>query len=158
MKKYLLITQLLLLTQFAFSQSNPIPSIKKWIVGNWKTSLPKGYIIESWSKENDSTLKSISYIIKPNGDSILQEKVNLEYSNGNTFYIPVVNGQNDNQPVTFKLIKNQNNELVFENPEHDFPQRVAYKLISKNKILAWIEGKIKGEFKKKKFEMERMKK
>ncbi len=156
MKKYLLITQLLLLTQFAFSQSNPIPSIKKWIVGNWKTSLLKGYIIETWNKENDSILKSISYIIKPNGDSILQEKVNLEYSNGNTFYIPTVSGQNNNEPVIFNLIKNQDNELVFENLEHDFPQRVVYKLISKNKILAWIEGNLKGRFKKKEFEMDRM--
>ncbi len=157
MKKYLLITQLLLLTQFAFSQSNPIPSIKKWIVGNWKTSLPKGHIIESWSIKNDSTLKSISYIIKPNGDSMLQETVNLEYKKGITNYVVTAADQNDNLPVSFKLIKHQNNKLIFENPEHDFPQRVVYKLISKNKILAWIEGTIKGELKKKEFQMERIK-
>jgi hypothetical protein len=156
MKKYLLITQLLLLTQFAFSQSNPIPSIKKWIVGNWKTSLPKGYIVETWSYENDSTLKSTSHIIKPNGDSILQETVNLEYKKSITNYVVTTADQNDNLPVSFKLIKNQNNKLIFENPKHDFPQRITYKLISKNKILAWIEGTIKGKFKKKEFEMERI--
>jgi hypothetical protein len=156
MKKYLLISSFLLLTQLVFSQSNPIPTIQKWITGNWKTNLPKGYIIESWSAQNDSLLTSSSYIIKPNGDSILQEKVNLEYRNGNTFFTPIVSGQNNEQPVVFKLISNKDNQLVFENPEHDFPQKIVYKLLSKNKILAWIEGKIKGEFKKKEFNMERM--
>ena len=156
MKKYLLITQLLLITQYAFSQSNPIPSIKKWIVGSWKTSLPKGYIVETWSYENDSTFKSTSHIIKPNGDSILQETVNLEYKKSITNYVVTTADQNDNLPVSFKLIKNQNNKLIFENPKHDFPQRITYKLISKNKILAWIEGTIKGKFKKKEFEMERI--
>ena len=156
MKKYLLITQFLLLTQFAFSQSNPIPLIKKWIIGSWKTSLPKGYIIETWSYENDSTLKSTSHIIKPNGDSMLQELVNLEYKKGISNYVVTAVDQNDNLPVSFKLIKYQNKKLIFENSQHDFPQRITYKLVSKNKMLAWIEGTIKGEFNKREFEMKRM--
>ena len=141
MKKYLLITQFLLLTQFAFSQSNPIPFIKKWIVGSWKTSLPKGFIIETWSYKNDSTLKSTSHIIKPNGDSMLQETVNLEYKKGISNYVVTAADQNDNLPVSFKLIKYQNKKLIFENPQHDFPQRITYKLVSKNKMLAWIDNK-----------------
>ena len=87
MKKYLLMATLILLTQFAFAQSNPIPSIKKWIVGNWKTSLPKGYIVESWTAQNDSLLKGSSYMIKPNGNSVLLETVNLEYKKGIANYV-----------------------------------------------------------------------
>ena len=95
-------------------------------------------------------------MIKPNGNSVLLETVNLEYKKGIANYVVTAADQNDNLPVSFKLIKNQGNKLVFENPKHDFPQRIIYKLISKNKINAWIEGKIKGKFRKREFEMERM--
>jgi len=30
--------------------------------------------------------------------------------------------------------------VVFENPEHDFPQRIGYELSGADSLMAWIEG------------------
>lgn len=32
------------------------------------------------------------------------------------------------------------NEVVFENPTHDFPQRVGYRRVGGDSVVAWIEG------------------
>ena len=49
--------------------------------------------------------------------------------------------------ATFTLVEHEANRAVFENPEHDFPQRIIYSLISASKLLGRIEGSIGGEFK-----------
>ena len=35
--------------------------------------------------------------------------------------------------------------VVFENPQHDFPQRIGYQLKGPDSLLAWIEGTQKGQ-------------
>lgn len=49
------------------------------------------------------------------------------------------------EETAFKLIKFNNNEVVFENPEHDFPQRIIYKLEKGTSLFARIEGKKNGK-------------
>lgn len=155
MKKYLLFS-FLLLTISAYSQKNHIPKIK-WLVGSWKMDLgAKGAVVEQWKYINDSFLQGKSFFVKSNGDSIQQESVALVYSKKSMFYIPTVNGQNNNQPVRFKLTSFKNNTLVFENPEHDFPQKITYQLQSKDKLLAGISGNKKGKFKKENYPMARI--
>ena len=34
--------------------------------------------------------------------------------------------------------------VVFEAPEHDFPQRVAYRRVGRDSVLAWVEGTMRG--------------
>jgi hypothetical protein len=45
----------------------------------------------------------------------------------------------------FKLVKSEPGHLVFENPEHDFPQRVLYKKVGDDGLLGRIEGVSKGK-------------
>ena len=35
--------------------------------------------------------------------------------------------------------------VVFEAPEHDFPQRVGYRRVGSDSVLAWVEGTMKGK-------------
>jgi len=35
--------------------------------------------------------------------------------------------------------------VVFENLEHDFPQRIGYRFSSPDSLFAWIEGELSGE-------------
>jgi hypothetical protein len=46
--------------------------------------------------------------------------------------------------ATFTEFHNGETEIGFENREHDFPQRVIYKLQGKTRLLASIEGMRKG--------------
>jgi hypothetical protein len=40
------------------------------------------------------------------------------------------------------------NQVVFENPAHDFPQRVGYRRVGGDSVVAWIEGNTGSGLKK----------
>ncbi|MEM7048320.1 MAG: DUF6265 family protein [Acidobacteriota bacterium] len=43
------------------------------------------------------------------------------------------------ETVAFPLARSSATEAVFENPEHDYPQRVSYRLIDDDQLVAQIE-------------------
>ncbi len=63
-------------------------------------------------------------------------------------FIPQPSGQ---PPSVFKLVHLGESEVVFENPEHDFPQRIAYSRPDEARLLASIEGVRKGVARKVEF-------
>lgn len=111
-------------------------------IGAWENIEKEYYSAEIWEKINDSTLSAISYTVK-GIDTLSYEKIRLELRGNEINYIPSVRGQNDDLPVKFKLISLEN-EAVFENKEHDFPQRIIY-VQSANELKASIEGIKNGE-------------
>jgi hypothetical protein len=48
------------------------------------------------------------------------------------------------ETARFKMVSMNENEVVFENPEHDFPTRIIYQLMSDGSLLGRIEGIDKG--------------
>ncbi len=76
-----------------------------------------------------------------------QESVSLFLKDGRIYYTPVVEG-NENEPVPFTLINIDKNKFIFQNKEHDFPQRIIYELKSGNELIATIEGETDKGFKK----------
>ena len=46
--------------------------------------------------------------------------------------------------VVIGLVRSGPGEAVFENPEHDYPQRVGYRRIGTDSVLAWIDGTNNG--------------
>lgn len=127
-----------------------------WLTGKWKISTGNGAILESWTMVNDSTLHGVSCFIRNNGDSIPQENIELVMRRGQWQYIPTVTGQNNNLPVAFPLIFQKGNEFIALNPEHDFPQRIAYRRISATQVLASIEGMKNGAYRKQNFDFIRV--
>lgn len=128
------------------SSENKFGKIKKmdWLVGNWEQKLPDGLLSESWTKENDSTLLGKSYFIKEE-DTIHSESIVLTQKNDDLLYIPTVNGQNNNEPITFRLTSEAENLFDFENPAHDYPKKISYKKISDNQLVATISGVQQGK-------------
>ncbi len=47
-------------------------------------------------------------------------------------------------PATFVARMANEDSVVFEAPEHDFPQRVAYRRVGGDSVLAWVEGTMRG--------------
>jgi hypothetical protein len=91
------------------------------------------------------------------GDTIFSEDLKLEHINGEVFYIPVIEGQNKEEEVRFKLISSADNRFVFENKEHDFPQHIIYQQLPGDSLLARVEGEVKGDLKSEVFKMKRIK-
>ena len=124
------------------------------LVGTWSMETKKGLLYESWQKINDSTLKGSSF--KINGeDTIYLEQVQLAKRLDKIIYVPVVPDENKQQPVIFTLVHLENDTYTFENPEHDFPQRIIYVLPVNNSLHAWIEGNTSSGFKKTDYQYKR---
>ena len=50
------------------------------------------------------------------------------------------------QPTaTFRALAATGDSVVFEAPEHDFPQRVGYRRVGADSVLAWVEGTMNGK-------------
>jgi hypothetical protein len=115
-----------------------------WLIGNWENITEEGKLSETWEKKNDSTLVGESYFIRDK-DTLHSERIELSQKEEELFYIPIVKGQNNNKPVTFKLTLATENEFTFENPTHDYPQKIVYKMVNASNILATISGKQQGK-------------
>lgn len=141
------------LTFFLLSNSVSAQSVEslKWLLGTWKINTGQGFVVEQWRVLDDSTFLGKSFFVKPTNDTIPQEVIQLALRRGQWFYIPTVEGQNNNQPVSFPLQFIGRAEFISTNPGHDFPQRIAYRRI-KNQLFASIEGLKKNKYVKQNFD------
>jgi hypothetical protein len=125
-----------------------------WLIGTWSNTSKDRHDYEVWKKYNDSTYLGRSYSIQK-GDTVSSESIRLEEQGEEIHYIPTVQGQNNDLPVTFKLISLDSKELIFENQSHDFPQRISYRQVSPDSLVAEISGLVKGEYQAMQFPMRR---
>ncbi|QBZ98360.1 DUF6265 family protein [Flavobacterium sangjuense] len=115
-----------------------------WLVGNWEQKLPDGTLKETWTKQNDSTFSGDSYFITPK-DTVHFESIKLTQRAEELTYNATVVGQNNDEPVQFKLTSDADNTFAFENPAHDYPQKITYKKINGTSLVATISGKQQGK-------------
>ena len=106
----------------------------------------EGSIFEEWERTSDSLYTGISYAVK-DGDTILLETLSLKYADGKLCYAPAVQSQNEGQEILFPLKEyvTSENKFVFENPLHDFPQRIIYHFADDKTLNARIEGDVDGK-------------
>ncbi|KXK42791.1 MAG: hypothetical protein UZ05_CHB002002905 [Chlorobi bacterium OLB5] len=136
MLKYLLILIFIIMSKTAFSQNNADMQKLLWIVDKWVSQSETSTSYEHWEKTNETLYTGGSETIK-NGDTVFAEKLKIELIEGKVYYIADV--AHNPAPVKFLLTEVNENSAIFENPEHDFPQKITY--INENGILhAVIEG------------------
>lgn len=150
MKKLSLLTGLLFMICFS-ARTQPSKEMN-WLIGTWKITKANGILIEQWKIKDDSTLAAVSYYVRGT-DTIPQEDVALIWRKGNWYYNPTTSNQNEEKPVSFKIIFFRGTEFVAENPKHDFPQKIYYRLKGKE-LLASIEGTVRGKFEKRNFDFQ----
>jgi hypothetical protein len=111
-----------------------------WLLGNWENEMPEGVLTETWTKENDSTFSGTTYFIINKKDTVHSEAIILTQLNDELVYRPTVKGQNNDESVDFKLISESENSFSFENPKHDYPQKIVYKKVNETSLVATISG------------------
>jgi hypothetical protein len=96
-----------------------------WIVGEWKRDGRRGEVYESWQRLSDRTIEGDSWIVSSSdGKEYPIESLLLIEMAGELFYIPKV-AENE-YPVPFRRTSMEPGHVVFENPTHDFPQKIIY--------------------------------
>ena len=120
--------------------------IKKadWLIGNWENTSPDGILTENWEKVNDSTFSATSYFIKGK-DTLHFESIILTQLGETLTYKATVKNQNDDKPVSFPSTSESDQKLVFENPKHDYPQKITYTKGTNNTLTAEISGNLNGK-------------
>lgn len=130
-------------TEKNMRKSEPIATLKdmKWIIGTWQLETSRGTMYERWKMVNDSLWEGKGYRVAET-DTMILEELSLEIIDDEVFYVPVV--PHNEGAVYFKMIEKYPDKVVFENPEHDFPQRIIYMRMPNDSLHAIIEGMNKG--------------
>ena len=126
-----------------------------WLLGTWENKSSKGIIYETWTKVSPKELNGKSYALKER-DTIWFETIKLVQASEGLLYIPTVENQNNMLPVTFSLKSISESEMIFENPNHDFPQIISYRQIESDSLVAEISGIKNGQLSKQQFPMKRI--
>ena len=113
----------------------------EWISGCWVLDDGKERTEETWMKPAGQSMMGMSRTVA-GGKTVFTEYIQIRETNGQIAYV-VALGLGA-KSTAFKLIKSSDNEVVFENPEHDFPQRIIYRRESAEALFARIEGQEKG--------------
>lgn len=140
MKRALIL--LLLVTTILSAKAQKSLTPFNFLLGNWEMKTAKGKTTEHWVKSKDS-LNGKSYKHNLKGESVLQETVVIKRIKDGFYFC--VTGAGNKDRVDFKLVSSEKDKLVFENKQHDFPQRIVYQQKGKNELFAYIEGVINGK-------------
>lgn len=108
-----------------------------WLSGCWASNENGKQISEHWMKPAGKTMLAMSRTVVNNQTTGYEFIRIIEDEYGDIYFIANPSGQKE---TSFKLIKSSYREVVFENPEHDFPQRVIYRLEFEDSLNASIEG------------------
>jgi hypothetical protein len=125
---------------FVFSRCGTLDELG-WLSGCWRSDVGKRQINEQWMKLAGTMMLGMSHTVV-NGKTVEFEFIRIvQEENGEIFLVAAPSGQ---PSARFKLTNAANNEARFENPEHDFPQRIIYRREG-DALLGRIEGISKGQ-------------
>ena len=114
-----------------------------WLAGCWESNMPDKKLssTEQWMKPAGGMMIGAGRTVK-NGKVLDYEFLRIVEDADGVFYIAKPTENKDE--TKFKLVRSSGFEVVFENPTHDFPQRVMYKL-NGDKLDARVEGTKDGK-------------
>jgi len=130
---------LVLLPSPAFSQAAASPRLA-WLQGCWRIDAGNRIVEEQWSAPRGGTLLGSSRTVRDDKTIEHEFVIVRETADGRLAYEVSPSGR---APTVFTSISLDDGGVVFENLQHDFPQRVAYQRKGED-LLAWIEGPAKN--------------
>ncbi len=113
------------------------PSGLKKLEGSWIRVTRSGMVYEVWKKSENSEFLGETWRVS-GGDSVLTEKMRLFISEDSLYYGATVTEQNEGKEILFTLTA-EGQEFIFENPAHNFPQRIRYSFPKKDELRVVIE-------------------
>lgn len=161
---FIVLIAVLLLPGGLWLESEDTKPLKQFetLVGEWENVSNGTTYTETWKLGPCGNLEGSASVKDPQGKLLLTETLEIREIGPHTVYIACVN---NSPPVLFTLkevtLKDEDNphagvvQWIFENPEHDFPQRIVYRLEPGDILYAYVEGIQKGAFTKEEFRLKR---
>ena len=111
-----------------------------WLTGCWEYSSGSRIVEEHWMAPRAHTMIGVGRTVQ--GEKLIEhESVVIREQDGQLAYEAHPSGQ---APAVFLSQTIGDREIVFENLQHDFPQRVGYKR-NGERLHAWVEGPRNGQ-------------
>jgi len=135
----LLLTLLLSLAAHAQEQKPATAAIEKlaWLAGSWRMERAGRVVEEQWMAPAAGVMLGMSRTVAK-GRVVEHEFIQIRVGpGGDLFFIAQPSGQKE---ATFQHTALADNEVVFENPNHDFPQKITYTRKADGSLLATVEG------------------
>jgi len=109
-----------------------------WMAGDWQTDANGRTISdEHWARPAGGVMIGMSRTVAGN-KLVSFESLRIEQRGESIFYVASVKGR---CPATdFKLTRQNAQEAIFENPDHDFPKRIIYRKQSAQEMTALVDG------------------
>ena len=124
---------------------NPKPTLDSltWMAGSWSGTTAGGAVTmeEHWTAPKGNSMIGI-HRDSAKTRTILFEFLRIEQQGDQIVYLSMPNGRSPATPFPLKEVSGT--RVVFENPTHDFPQRIIY-WKDGNDLRARIEGTMKGK-------------
>lgn len=122
-----------------------------WLQGCWALSGTDRTVDEQWMSPRAGTMLGMSRTVR--GERVTSyEWVRLRELAGRFEYEVHPSGQ---AVTVFTSTALGQTDVLFENPQNDFPRRIGYERKG-TKLLAWIDGPLKGETRRIEFGYDRV--
>ena len=108
-----------------------------WLAGTWSNTLRGEESVEVWSRPEHGAMSGHGASIR-DGRTLFWEGLTMVEEQGSVTYLPFPAGRPNS--VTFELTKLAPGHLVFENPEHDFPQLIEYRQLAPDHLRIHLSG------------------
>jgi Domain of unknown function (DUF6265) len=131
-----------LLCGIAFINAAHSQEIEKlaWMTGTWTQTKGDETVQESWLGPRAKMMVAVNLTSSARRNSF--EFLRIVEKDGALSYLASPGGK---APVEFKVKEIGEKKVVFENPAHDFPQRIIYAIEADGAMKARIEGTIQGK-------------
>jgi hypothetical protein len=111
-----------------------------FLAGCWRAERGGRTVDEQWMSPSGTSMLGMSRTVA-GGKTVEYEFLQIRQQADGVYYVAKPSGQPE---ASFKLVKAGSGEIVFENPAHDFPQRILYKRTN-DSLAARIEGTMGGK-------------
>lgn len=156
--KIILATILIGMSVCSIASQDVKPTIQSlaFISGCWEINTPekKRLVSEQWMSPVGDAMVGMSRTVRNEKMGAYEFLRIVEDASGINY---ISRPSQNKEDTAFKLVKSATNEATFENPTHDFPQRIIYKLTQPDQLWARIEGTMNGKMNGVDFPMTRAK-
>jgi hypothetical protein len=112
-----------------------------WFAGCWEFTSGSRTVRETWTPPAGGTMLATSRTVT-GAKTTEYEFVILREAAGGLEYVAKPSGQSEAVFTSTRILPD---ELVFENPRHDFPTKIVYQKQGDDGLLAIVSGTIRNE-------------
>jgi hypothetical protein len=111
-----------------------------WLTGCWKTTVGTRAVTELWLPPDGGTMIGLSRTVS-RGKTVEYEFIVLRSGTRGLEYVAKPSGQPE---AVFTATTVSRDELILENPQHDFPTRIGYRR-TREGLTATVSGAVAGK-------------